>query len=70
MARRRWRRYTGKPPRRYRRFGFKHRPRFQAKLDKGPYARTYSTFLPQVHLQEVGEKAKAIPMVFAEAQVH
>ena len=47
MARRRWRRYTGKPPRRYRRFGFKHRPRFQAKLDKGPYARTYSTFLPQ-----------------------
>ena len=47
MARRRWRRYSGKPPRRYRRYGFKHGPRFQAKLDKGPYARTYSTFLPQ-----------------------
>ena len=24
---------------------------------------------PKVHLQEVREKAKAIPMVFAEAQV-
>ena len=46
MARRRWRRYSAKPPRRYRRSGFKPSVRMQGKLERGPYARTYAAFLP------------------------
>ena len=46
MARRRWRRYSGKPPRRYRRSGFRPNSRMQGKLEQGPYARTYTSFLP------------------------
>ena len=45
-ARRRWRRWSGKPPRRYRRVGFRGRPQQRARLERGPYARTYAAFLP------------------------
>ena len=45
-ARRRWRRWAGKPPRRYRRTSYRPRPQHQLRLDRGPYARTYSAFLP------------------------
>ena len=46
LARRRWRRWAGKPPRRYRRVSFRPNHRAQHKLERGPYARTYSAFLP------------------------
>ncbi|CAE7437517.1 unnamed protein product [Symbiodinium necroappetens] len=45
LARRRWRRYTGKPPRRYRRVNFRAN-RHIGKLRNGPYGRTYAAFLP------------------------
>ena len=65
------RRYSGKPPRRNRRYGFKHGPRLQAKLDKGPYARTYSTFLPQgAFAGGKGGQGKGNSGGLAEAQVH
>ena len=43
-ARRRWRRYTGKPPRRYRRVNFRSDRNYQ-KLRSGPYSRSYASFL-------------------------
>ena len=45
LARRRWRRFTGKPPRRYRRSNFRT-GRHVHKLRSGPYARSYAAFLP------------------------
>eukprot|EP00439_Symbiodinium_sp_Y106_P051016 s1351_g6.t1 len=45
LARRRWRRYTGKPPRRYRKSNFRAN-RYIGKLRNGPYGRTYAAFLP------------------------
>ena len=45
LARRRWRRFTGKPPRRYRKMSYKP-GRFIPKLKSGPYSRSYATFLP------------------------
>ena len=45
LARRRWRRFTGKPPRRYRRSNFRA-SRNVSKLRTGPYARSYAAFLP------------------------
>ncbi|CAE7212919.1 unnamed protein product [Symbiodinium sp. CCMP2456] len=45
LARRRWRRYTGKPPRRYRKANFRNN-RYIGKLRNGPYSRTYAAFLP------------------------
>ena len=45
-ARRRWRRWSGKPPRRYRRNTFRPRGAAQARLERGPYSRTYASFLP------------------------
>ena len=47
QARRRWRRWTGKPPRRYRRANFRSRDAVAGRLSRGPYARTYAAFLPQ-----------------------
>ena len=48
-ARSRWRRFSGKPPRRYRRYN--NRPdrqyRQKSKLSRGPFAGTYASFLPQ-----------------------
>ena len=45
LARRRWRRFTGKPPRRYRKASYKP-GRFIPKLKNSPYSRSYATFLP------------------------
>ena len=45
LARRRWRRFTGKPPRRYRRSNFRA-SRNVGRLRNGPYAKTYASFLP------------------------
>ena len=44
QAKRRWRRFTGRPPRRFRKFGFK--PKNFGKLGKTPYSKTYAAFLP------------------------
>ena len=44
VARRKWRRFSGKPPRRYRKFS--HKPKDFSRLNKSPYARTYAAFLP------------------------
>ena len=48
IAKQRWRRFSGRPPRRYRRF---HRNQskhsmFRNRLQKGPYSRTFAAFLP------------------------
>ena len=44
QAKRRWRRFTGRPPRRFRKFGFK--PKNFGKLGRTPYNKTYAAFLP------------------------
>ena len=70
MSRRPWRRYTGKPPRRYRRFGLRTDRGSRQNLIKVLMPELTPHSFPKVHLQEVREKAKAMLMVFAEAQVH
>ena len=48
VAKQRWRRFSGRPPRRYRRFHrnqHKHNM-FRNRLQKGPYSRTFAAFLP------------------------
>lgn len=48
VAKRRWRRFSGKPPRRYRRFTTRHdiRHKQRSRLSRGPYAQTFASFLP------------------------
>ena len=49
MARKRWRRFAGKPPRRYRKFN--RRPdrwqKVQGRFQRSPFGRSYASFLPQ-----------------------
>ena len=44
VARRRWRRFSGRPPRRFRRVS--NRPRDYSRLQKSPYARSFASFMP------------------------
>lgn len=48
VAKRRWRGFSGKPPRRYRRFTTRHdiRHKQRSRLSRGPYAQTFASFLP------------------------
>ena len=48
VAKRRWRGFSGKPPRRYRRFTTRRdiRHKQRSRLSRGPYAQTFASFLP------------------------
>ena len=48
VAKRRWRRFGGRPPRRYRRFSHRHdvRQRHCNRLASSPYASSFASFLP------------------------
>lgn len=48
VARRRWRKFTGKPPRRYRKFMSRSdkMQRNRSRMNQSPFARTYASFLP------------------------
>ena len=48
VAKRRWRRFSGRPPRRYRRFTNRQdvRNRQRHRLSNGPYSNTFASFLP------------------------
>ena len=48
VARRRWRKFTGKPPRRYRKFSHRsdRQQRNHQRLSRGPFSGTYASFLP------------------------
>ena len=44
MAKRKWRRFSGRPPRRYRKFSYK--PKDATRLQRTPYSKSYASFLP------------------------
>ena len=62
IAKRRWRRFSNRPPRRYRKFP--NRPRAYGKGSRNPYSSSFASFLPQT-LSLEGKASPRVKAVFA-----